>query len=230
MAHFIGQGPTGAPGPTSVVYTTPFPCRPGERIRDLDGNEYVFCDFTASVSGGILVSINERHEATPLLGTALLASRVGVAMTGATSANGGWVQIYGTHRAVQGNSASDGLVSDGTVAYYLIPQTSVSTPSGTLSLVAREAGTSVEATSSYNRIYNMWLSDLGTVSDFTWYDSDQGEADAATYSSDTSGPSTGTTATTNGTSMHTGVTWVVFLNYPYVLGITQNEPLHNATS
>ena len=219
MAELHGQGPVGSPGSTSEVFSSPFPLQPGSRARDGSGNEYLFCDFTASVSGGIVVAIDFMNRATPLLGTSLLSSRVGIAMTGATSDNAGWVQIYGVHLAVQGNSASDGLVSDGTVAYYLIPQTSVSTPSGTLSLIARETPTSVEGTSSYNRIFNMWLADPGTVSDLT---------DAP--SSAASGPSTAVTATTNGTSMHTGVSWVVYLNYPYVLGIAEGVGFHNATS
>lgn len=216
--------PQSAAGPTSQTWTTPFPHATGDKMRDGVGNEYVFCDFTASVSGGVLVAITDRFTATPLLGTNLLPSRVGVAMTGATSDNGGWVQVYGVHLAVQSNAASDGLVSDGTVAYYLIPQTSVSTPSGTLSLVAREAPTSIEGTSSYNRIFNMWLADPATASDFTAAYGD------TSLSSATSGPTTLVTATTNGTSMHTGTSYPVILNYPYVLGISEGVGFHNATS
>ena len=45
---------TGEPGAfpsqgTSNVFTTPFPLAAGTRARDRDGNEYLFCDFTATV-------------------------------------------------------------------------------------------------------------------------------------------------------------------------------------
>ena len=223
--ELVGPGPIGLAGPTSQVFTTPFPHYPGEKARDKVGNEYVFCDFTGSAWPGVLVQINERYQASPLLGTNLIAARVGVVSCTATSNNGGWVQIYGVHLAVQSNAASDALVSDGTVAYYLIPQTSVSTPSGTLSLVAREAPTSVEGSSSYNRIFGMWLADAATVSDFT---SEYGDVP----SSAASGPSTAIVESTDGSTSnkHTGVSYAVFLNYPYVLGISETVGLHNATS
>jgi hypothetical protein len=227
MAQLVGPGLIGAAGPTSQTWTSPFPHRPGDKARDRDGNEYIFCNFvTTNVSGGVLVLIDSEHAARPLLGTARVGGRVGVAMTGATAGtDAGWVQVYGVHFAVQGNGASDTLVSDQTVDYHLIPQTSVSTPSGTLSLVARETGTSIEATLSYIPIRNMWLVPSAEVSDL-----DHTDALGTSTVSAASGPVTAVTATTNGTSMHTGLCWPVFLNYPYVDGITVPTPMHNATS
>ena len=218
MSYLVAQGQIGSAGPTSAVFTTPFPHQPGERSRDKQGNEYVFVDFTASVSGGILVALDGQFLATPLLGTSLLPSRVGVAMTGATSDNGGWVQIYGTCHGVQTGTASDGLVSDQTVAYILEPQTSVGTPSGVLSLIL---GT---VTDNVNAIFGMWLSPMGTVSDYN--SSDQYNFPPPT--SATSGPSTAVTATTNGTSMHLGQTYSVFLNYPWVTGLLTDQMASNS--
>lgn len=212
MSQLVGPGAIGLAGNTSDIWTTPFPHRPGDKARDKAGNEYVFVSFiTTNVSGGLLVSINDRYEAAPLLGTTLKASRVGVAMTGATfSTNGGWVQIYGTHLGVQTFGASDGLASDGTVGYFCIPQTSVGTPSGTLSLIIADSSV------NQNLIYGMWLSDLASVSAFV-----AEPGGFAVPTSGTSGPSTDlVTGTTNGTSMHSGQTYVVFLNYPFVTGIT----------
>lgn len=228
MAQLIGRGLVGVAGPTSQTWTTPFPHKPGDLARDRDGNEYLFVNFiTTNVSGGVLVLINSENAAAPLLGTARIGGRVGVAMTGATQGtDGGWVQIYGVHFAVQGNAASDSLVSDQTVDYHLIPQTSVSTPSGTLSLVIEENVTSVESASTeYVPIRNMWLVPSAEVSDL-----DHTDALGTSTVSAASGPVTAVTATTNGTSMHTGLCWPVFLNYPYVDGISVADPPVDGTT
>ncbi len=220
MSRLVGPGPIGTAGPTSSIYTTPFPHKPGDVARDKYGNEFLFVDFTGSVSGGILVGITDTNLASPLLGTALLAQRVGVAMTGATSDNAGWVQIYGLHPAVQTFTASDGIVSDSTVGYALEAQTSIGTPSGVLSLIA---GT---VTDNVNVIFGMWLSPLGTVSDIN-----ADVADTAGFPpqvSGSSGPTTGVTATTNGTSMHSGQSYAVFLNYPYVTGQATDQMASNS--
>ena len=156
MSQLVGQGPIAAAGGTSVFYTTPYPHRPGDRARDREGNEYLFVDFTGTVYYGCLVQINTSNLAAPLLGTAAEAYRVGVVCSGEastvsnshpTSDHAGWVQIYGWHAAVQTGAASGGLVSDSTVAgYWCIPQTSVGTPSGTLSLIVVPSASRTYAT------------------------------------------------------------------------------------
>lgn len=212
MAYIVHQN-IGAAGPTSQTWTTPWPHKLGDKARDKDGNEYVFCQcITTNVSGGILCSINDVYQAAPLLGTALLPSRVGVAMTGMTATtDAGWFQIYGLCAGVQTAGASDGLVSDQTVEYVLTPQGSVGTPSGTLTLFA------AATTDAQNQIYGMWLSAMGTVSNLTT------NKDFVIQGSAVSGPSTDVTATTNGTSMHIGQTYVCFLNYPYVTGVKSKQ-------
>src|SRR5262245_27819219 len=125
MAQLVGPGAIGTAGATSVIFSTPFPHRPGDKARDTNGNEYLFVDFLNTTYYGCLVQINELNQAAPLLGTALKPFRVGVVCSGnptsnagdhPTSDNGGWVQIYGVHSAVQTGAASNGLVSDSTVA------------------------------------------------------------------------------------------------------------------
>lgn len=221
----------GTGGPTSTIFSTPFPHKPGDKARDTDGNEYVFVDFTATTYYGCLVQINSIYQATPLLGTSVQAFRVGVVMGGSpssvagqhpTSDNGGWVQIYGVHPAVQTGTASGGGVSDSTVAFWCIPQTSVGTPSGTLSVIAQGAGTSIAQSSvDGNQIYGMWLVNFGEVTDLTTWPGSSGA------SGPTSVLPNGETSGTN-TSAFIGQTYAVFLNYPYVTGIT--VPLSDATS
>jgi hypothetical protein len=203
MPQLVGPGAIAAAGPTSQVYTTPFPHKPGDKARDTDGNEYLFVHFDAAVFPGVLVGISNIYRAHPLLGTALLPERVGVAMTDATSVNGGWVQVYGLHNAVQTGEASDGTASDQTVAYGLIPQTSVGTPSGTLSLILPTT------TIAQNYIYGMWLAIL-SQSDHT-----STPENSAVSTSNASGPNSAQPATTS----HIGNTHAVFMNYPYVTGV-----------
>lgn len=202
MAKLTGM-PDIFPGGSDGIYTTPFPMKPGTRARDTEGNEYVFVQYEAAVFTGVLVGISNDFKAHPLLGTALLPERVGIAISDATSVNGGWVQIYGLHNAVQTGEVSDGTCSDQTVAYGLIPQTSVGTPSGVLALVLPTV------TIAQNYIYGMWLAILGQ-SDLTSV-----PANSAVSTSNASGPNSAQPATTS----HIGNTLPVFLNYPYVTGV-----------
>lgn len=230
MSQLVGS-PQGAAGPTSNVWTTPFPHRPGEKARDTDGNEYLFVDFTATVYYGCLVQINSLHQAAPLLGTASIPYRVGVVMGGeATSANhptsdnGGWVQIYGVHPAVQTGVATDGGVSaTAGGAYFCIPQTSVGTPSGVLALQVQAVASSIINTStSGNQIYGMWVVDFAQVTDLTTWPGTSG-ASGPTSRNEPDGATSGAN-----TSAFIGQTYAVFLNYPYVTGIS--VPLMDATS
>lgn len=197
---------TGVPGAypgngTSDVYTTPFPIQPGTRARDRDGNEYVFCDFTATVYAGVLVQITAANLASPLLGTAGEAYRVGVVIAAsATSDNAGWVQIYGLHDAVQTSFASDSSVTSGFGSGAgLTAQTSISTPSGTLGFVTETSVAGIH-------IHNMWIN------------AERGTGGPG-RTTDSSGPSTNASPS-SGNSYHTGLELAVFLNYPYVTGLT----------
>lgn len=240
MASLTG-GALNPAGPSSQTWTSPFPHKPGEKARDKFGNEYVFCEFiTTNVSGGVLVQIDSMYRAFPLLGTARVGGRVGVAMTGATAGtDAGWVQIYGLHLGVQTSGATDSdggsayLSSDQTVDYALVPQSSVTTPSGTLHMIVNESNTSVEASTNFIPIKNMWLVPAGQVSnipDALFTDFYSNVTSPVSAVSNTSGAVTLISGTTNGTSMHTGTHRPVFLNYPFVDGLDYEVPLVNATS
>ena len=222
MATLVGPGSIAPAGPTSQLWTTPFPHAPGDKSRDRDGNEYLFVDFTATVYFGTLVQINSLYQAAPLLGTANEAYRVGVVMGGLattvspdhpTSDNGGWVQVYGVHPAVQTGRASDAA----TAQLGAIPQTSVGTPSGILTFVAPGAqaatsGTSTEA----NLIYGMWLVPEGQVTDLVTYPGASGSSGAATNNNWLTDNATQTSGAN--TSAFIGSTYAVYMNYPYVTG------------
>ena len=230
MPELVGQGPPLAAGGTSVIFSAPFPHKPGEKARDKDGNEYVFVDFLNTVYYGALVQINSLYQAAPLLGTANIPFRVGVVCSGnpssadhPTSDQAGWVQVYGVHPAVQTGVATDGGVSaTAGGAYFCIPQTSVGTPSGTLSLVVQATAVSIINTStSGNVIYGMWVVDFAEVTDLTTWPGSSGASGPTSRDilNDTSGANT---------SAFIGQTYAVFLNYPYVIGI--GIPLVNAVS
>jgi hypothetical protein len=222
MAELVGPGAIVQAGATSVIFSTPFPHKPGDKARDNAGNEYVFVDFTATVYYGCLVQIDAIYQAAPLLGTAARPYRVGVVVSGTpstatgahpTSDSGGWVQIYGVHPAVQTGTASDGGVSaTAGGAYYCIPQTSVGTPSGVLALQAQGVAQATSNSSDdANKIFGMWVVDFAEASDLTnWVGS-----------SAASGPSTmdSLNATSGAaTSAFIGQSYACFLNYPYVTG------------
>lgn len=232
MSELVGQGANAEAGGTSVIFSAPFPHKPGDRARDKEGDEFIFVDFTATTYYGCLVQINSLYQAAPLLGTANKPFRVGVVCGGTpssdagqypTSDNAGWVQIYGVHSAVQTGTATDGGVSaTAGGAYFCIPQTSVGTPSGVLAVLVQGAnnGTS-NATDDGNVIYNMWVVDFAEVTDLTTWPGSSGA------SGPTSVLPNGETSGTN-TSAFIGQTYACFLNYPYVTGIS--VPTANAAS
>ncbi len=230
MSTLVGPGAIGFAGHTSDFYTTPYPHKPGDKGRDKRGNEYLFVDFSATVYAATLVQITGDNQASPLLGTAFIGARVGVVMggltttdSGMTSNNGGWVQVYGVHFGVQTSHASDGFSSDNTVAYIAAAQTSVSSPSGTLTLFVQGSGTSIAQTSvDPIRIHGLWVLNPTEVSNLQDVPSDWG------YTSGASGPVSVQFGVSAATSAFTGQAYPVFLNYPYVTGM--NEPFGLATS
>ena len=244
MAQLSAQGPIGASGPTSQVWTTPYPHGLGERARDKAGNEYMFVQCLTAVAGsGLLVSITSDGLVAPLLNTSLLVCRVGVAQTTMAVGDGGWVQIYGT-AFVQGNNsfnnaASTELTSIGAGVstseadangLQPVPQFAVTSPTGTLSLVPlggadEEVRSSLVSLSSnvqpfgnINIINGMYLLTATAVSNLpNAFIIAQYPTVTSPVSavSNTTGPVTLTTLATS----HIGGEWVVFLNYPYLSGI-----------
>lgn len=230
MANLIGQGPHAAGSPTSEFVSAPFPHSPGARARDQEGNEYLYVKFTANTYYGCLVQIDSMSNAAPLLGTAKIAYRVGVVVSGTPSTDnhpaaghGGWVQIYGIHSAVQTGVVTDGGVSaTAGGSYFCIPQTSVGTPSGVLALqVQGTAVSTINTSTEGNVIHGMWVVDFAETSNLTTFPG----------TSATSGPvSRDILNATSGanTSAFIGQTYAVFMNYPYVTGIS--IPLVNGVS
>ena len=220
MSELVGPGANLQGGGTSVIFSSAVH-KPGDKARDVEGNEFVFVKFTAVAYYGCLVQIDSLYNAAPLLGTANIPYRVGVVCSGTPSSdsgvasgNYGWVQIYGVHPAVQTGTATDGGVSaTAGGAYFCIPQTSVGTPSGVLALQVQGTNVSVINTStSGNQIFGMWVVDFAQVTDLpNWVGS-----------SGASGPSSmdSLNATSGAaTSAFIGQSYAVFLNYPYVLGL-----------
>ena len=141
----LNGGPVAAPHQTSDVGTTPFPSNLGARMRDSSGNEYMYVDFTATVYGGVTVSISNDGNFQAAALTEAHRGNVGVAMSTATSDNSGWVQVYGYHSGAQLASGS----SNGTRAMVAVVASSVSTPAAGMDCIA---GSTVDQ----HRIFDMW--------------------------------------------------------------------------
>lgn len=190
MAELSGQGPIVAGGATSVpISTSVSPFAPGQRMRDAVGNEYLWVEFTGTVYSRqpVLITGANTAEAVGTSGR----GRVGVACTGATSDQSGWVQIYG--RAIMqlggsGVSPSDDAngpttLSTSALSRFALP-TSLSSPAALLT---------VSDASTEDGLYMV---------------------EGITVASDAS-VSNSVSATTSATS-HTGGEVAVFLNYPHI--------------
>ena len=231
----------GFAGPTTESWTTPFPHALGTKARDKDGNEYLFCQAVTAVAGsGILVSITADHQIAPLLATSLLAARVGIAMQTLAAAAGGWVQVYGV-AFVQGGGMGAGSteltslagdfvsVSEGDAfTLYPRPQLVVTTPTGTLGLMAGPQDsfmTSEIASLSSNThfglinlIQGMYLLTQAQVSALPDRFITEHWPNVTSPVSAVSATSGAVTLTTAATS-HIGGEYVVYLNYPYLAGV-----------
>lgn len=239
---FLTGAPLANAGPSSQTWTTPFPHKPGDKARDKDGNEYVFCSFLLAVAGsGVVVSITPTFEAAPLLGTSLLTGRVGVAGTTVAAAEGGWVQVYGLAAVMGGgdNSSTDASVAaanGGTSvseadagSVWFDPQKQVTSPSGTLSLYSVDSSDTNPWTSEVatltsntwhgqrNTIWGMyWLkpADVSALPDSYFTARFNNVTSPVSAVSNTTGPVTLTTRATS----HLGGEYYVWLNYPYLMG------------
>ena len=113
------------PQPTSVlVGSSAPPISLGTRARDASGNEYVYVDFQEAMEEGEAVAISTAFAATSVgLGT---VGMIGLSCGTITSDTCGWVQIYGTGKALGSSLLIIGAVglaatSDGVA--YLLPYT-----------------------------------------------------------------------------------------------------------
>ena len=239
---FLTGAPLANAGPSSQTWTTPYPHKPGDKARDKDGNEYVFCNFvTAAAGSGIAVSITPDYTAAPLLGTSLLTGRIGIAGTTVAANEGGWVQVYGLAvvQGTEGPSASTDLaslhtggssVSDDDAGFlWAIPQGGVTSPTGTILFLG--GGDALDAvvasslvslssnpqTGNFNIIYGMYFLRPGDVSALPdAYITGKWPTVTSPVSA-VSGTTGVVTLTTKATS-HYGGDWFMFLNYPYIMG------------
>lgn len=192
MADLSAHGPTLAPFATSVaVNTSPPPCPLGSRMRDANGNEYVFCDFVGSAFGGTPVEIFDDNTCQQLGTTG--RGRVGVACGVQTSNDWGWVQIYGrcsVQLGMSGVSPSDAANGPTTlntsVATIFVLGTSLTSPNG----IGWVSGSAAVNTSG-----------LTYVIDGIHVATDASPGDVSLVTSATS---------------HTGNQISVFLNYPFI--------------
>ena len=188
MAELTGPA-IGFAGATSVVHTTPFPYKPGTRAVDVDGNVYIYCDYTGTIYGGLPVSIAAGHTAGPVGITG--RGPVGVACGYATSDNGGWVQVYGAATmqiGVAGTSPSDAANGPTTVATSVQTYFALATSATTLNVFAMVSDAS-------------GLSDKYTIRGITVAT----DADVAAVSDVTAATS------------HTGSQVKVYLNFPEII-------------
>jgi hypothetical protein len=189
MAQFVGQGPVGLPGGTSVVFTSPWPLPKGTRAVGSDGSVYILCDLTGTVYSGLPVAISSDNTAAQV-GTTH-RGRIGVACAEGTSDNYAWVQVYGyceMQIGVAGTSPSDAANGPTTVQTSAMTQFALPTSATTLNVLAMVS----DASSLDNRFQITGIS-------------------VAVDPSISSGVSAVTSATS-----HSGNSIGVFLNFPQV--------------
>jgi hypothetical protein len=203
MAHFIGQGPKGLPGGTSIVHTTPYPIGLGSRARDTSGYEYIYCAFAETVNGAQAVQINSDFTAQPLALTG--RGPMGIACQRGTSDNAGWVLVYGRGYMQIATGAQTGGVSPSNAsimttlstsvpAVFILPTTGITSPAAP---VFWQQGTSEPSSAS-----EIWLEGVSIATDASL----TGVTD--------------TVATTSGTApytAHTGLMVAVWVNYPQLV-------------
>ena len=171
-------------GAVSEAYTTPFPFRLGTRVRDTDGNEFVFCSAGEPVAPEQVLVIDPSWNVTKLTSTSA-RGLIGVAPDYAklgqsantptmhssyqwSSDNGLWVQVWG--RAYIGIGAADTSPSDAangpttaeTSARVVFRKpAAVVTPLGTPVM----ASGAITGTSGIVIIENMWIASDVTIAD-----------------------------------------------------------------
>jgi len=218
----------GFSGNASDLYTTPFPMTLGEKARDKDGNEYIFCHMAAANMGiGSVVGITLANWAFPLSTTAPTAagaSRVGVVVSASpTSLQYGWVQIYGVamvqcDAGLQTGAASASDVTD-TSTRVIAPTTVVTSPQGAIALMNLIVPTSNQIVSTeLDEIVGMWPIPQAEATDYPNFSGDgSGLANYVTGANVTQVSETSGLGVTNTTAGISTNYIPVFLNYPFHL-------------
>jgi len=195
MAELTGVT-AGFPGGTSNVYTTPFPVRVGQRARGVSGEEYIFVDFAETAYSGMPVLINADFTAS-LLTAASGRGPIGIVVAGATSNNGGWVQVYGRVLMQVGiNAASPSDAANGPTTLSTSAQTIFIVPTSVTSPAVLGYTSGNVSTASGKVVLGITVA------------SDASPGDVS--------------ATTSATS-HIGSEIAVFLNYPHIVHLNFGE-------
>lgn len=136
MAQLSAQGPIGAPHATSVV-TTDAQLPLGTRMRDTAGNEYVYVSFGETVTAGQWVQLRNAQSAGGVLRVATTTrGPIGIVTADTTSADNGWVQVYGTFATAQVSN------SEATSAHLLIAPSGATTEAA-LATVSTDAAANI---------------------------------------------------------------------------------------
>lgn len=192
MAELSAQGPIAHGAATSItVATSVAPYKKGQRGRDADGNEYIWCELTGTVYSEQPVAIASDFTAGPLGTTGRGA--IGIAQGGGTSNDSGWVQVYGRALVQLGMSgvspsdAANGPTTLETVAgvNFFVLGTSATSPNG-IGWVSGAAG----LVSGYDYIIDGM---------FVAHDASPGDVSSVTSA-----------------TSHTGNHIAVWLNYPVI--------------
>jgi hypothetical protein len=199
MAELTGAIGT-APGGTSVVFTTPYPLRPGTRARDVDGSEYIFCAYATAVYKKQPVQINSDFTAQQL--GVVARGLIGVVTTTGTSDNAGWVQVFGPCTMQIGiNVASPSDDANGPTSLSTTAQIKFKVPTSLTSPAVLGYTSGNTSTDSGTYVLGISVATDASVSDSVSL----------------------TTSTTVGADQHIGSEVRVFLNYPKATHINFGE-------
>ena len=113
MAELTG---TLSPGDIDTIYNRTA-VQLGTRIKDTDGNEYIFMNGVASTIKGSWVTFDEDYKTTLLVANAI--GPVAVAMAAIVANKYGWYQIFGSALAcISANSADNTVIGFETTSGY----------------------------------------------------------------------------------------------------------------
>jgi len=118
MAELSAQGPVLGAHATSVA-SSDVAVAVGTRMRDKDGNEYIYCTFGETLTAGQWVYIRQPSAVLRVATTS--TGPIGIVCASVTSTDNGWVQIYGDYATAQISN------SEATSAFRLLAPTGATT-------------------------------------------------------------------------------------------------------
>lgn len=144
MAELSGSPQLGAHA-TSIA-SSDVVVKPGTRMRDVDGNEYIYVTYSETLRAGQWVHYRD-PDAAARVATAT-AGPIGIVMADATSTDNGWVQIYGDYATAQISN------SEATSAFRLLAPTGATT----------EAALAASSTDDVaNLVHGAWITAIAST-------------------------------------------------------------------